>query len=67
MAHRVKCTNCNSCMSALWVMPNRYYYCSLCRIWYGGRAGELVEVPNPNQDKIDEYNNRIEDPVLEEE
>ena len=54
-------------MSALWVMPNRYYYCSLCRIWYGGRAGELVEVPNPNQDKIDEYNNRIEDPVLEEE
>lgn len=67
MAHRVKCPECNSCMSPVWVMPNRYYYCGFCKIWYGGRDGELVIVPNPNQDKIEEASNKLEDPVFEEE
>jgi hypothetical protein len=67
VAHRVKCPECLSCMSPVWVMPNRYYYCSLCRIWYGGRDGELIIVPNPNQDKIDEAKgNKLDDPVLDE-
>ena len=65
MAHRVKCRECNSCMSPVWVMPNRYYYCSLCLQWYGGRDGELIKVANPNQDKIDEVKGKIEDPVFE--
>jgi hypothetical protein len=65
MAHRVKCKECNSCMSALWVNYNRYYYCSFCRLWYGGREIHVVE--NPNQDKIDAASNKIEDPILEEE
>jgi hypothetical protein len=52
-------------MSALWVNYNRYYYCSFCRLWYGGREIHVVE--NPNQDKIDAASNKIEDPILEEE
>jgi hypothetical protein len=50
-------------MSAVW--PNgtdRLYYCSLCLQWYGGGVGELIKVPNPNQDKIDEFTGKIEDP-----
>lgn len=67
MAHKVKCKECLSCMSAIWVMPNRYYYCGFCRVWYGGRKEDLHVVPNPNQDKIDAATNKIEDPILEEE
>ncbi len=54
-------------MSPVWVMPNRYYYCSFCRQWYGGRVDELAKVDNPNQDKIDDAKAKLEDPVLEEE
>jgi hypothetical protein len=53
-------------MSPVWILPNRYYYCSLCRQWYGGGAGELLKVPNPNQDRIDEASSTIADPILEE-
>jgi hypothetical protein len=67
MAHRVKCKVCLSCMSPVWVMPDRYYYCGFCRQWYGGTDADLQPVPNPNQDKIDAALNKIEDPVLEEE
>lgn len=52
-------------MSPVWIMPSRFYYCGFCKIWYGGRDGELVVVPNPNQDKIDEFTNKVEDPIFE--
>ncbi len=48
-------------------MPNRYYYCSFCRQWYAGSDKNLEKVANPNQDKIDEFTNKIEDPVFDEE
>ena len=46
MATRVKCKHCLGCMIARWVNNSRYYYCDLCRIWYGG-GKEIVEVPSP--------------------
>lgn len=52
MPSRVKCKECLGCMIARWVNNSRYYYCDLCRIWYGGRSGELVVVENPYADKI---------------
>jgi len=55
-------------MSAVW--PNgitRLYYCGFCEVWYGGTVDELVVVPNPNEEKIDEYKNRIEDPIRDDE
>lgn len=45
MANRVKCKECLGCMAARWIDNSRYYYCDLCKIWYGGK--ELVVVPNP--------------------
>lgn len=65
MAHRVKCPICNSCMSPMWILPNRYYYCGFCHVYYGGRDSELVVVPSPYSNTV--VNNVIEDPILEEE
>lgn len=48
MATRVKCIHCLGCMIARWVNNNRYYYCDLCKIWYGGRIDNLIEVADPN-------------------
>lgn len=67
MSHRVKCPECNSCMSPSW--PNgtdRLYYCSLCRQWYGTEGKTLIPVENPNQDKIED-SKKILDPRFEEE
>lgn len=66
MAHRVKCKNCLSCMSPIWILPTRYYYCSLCGVWYAGRDDALYVVENPNQDKITAASNKLDDPILEE-
>jgi hypothetical protein len=65
VAHRVKCPECRSCLSPIWVMPNRYYYCGFCHVYYGGRDGELQIVDTPYRDKIESA--KIEDPILEEE
>lgn len=39
-------------MSALWVMPDRYYYCGFCHTYYGGRVGELNLVPSPYSTEV---------------
>lgn len=65
MAHRVKCTFCKSCMSPIWILPTRYYYCSFCKLWYAGKDGELQIVENPNKDKIEAASNKLEDPIFE--
>ena len=46
MPSRVKCVHCLGCMSARWVENKRYYYCDLCKVWYGG-GSELIEVESP--------------------
>jgi hypothetical protein len=65
MANKIKCPTCNSCMSFVYVELIRYVYCSFCRTWRHGSNDNLQIVPNPNQDKIDEFSNKIEDPVFE--
>jgi hypothetical protein len=35
-------------MPARWIENNRYYYCDLCKVWYGGR-NELIEVEDPRK------------------
>ena len=64
MAHRIKCQTCNSCMSPVWIMPDRYYYCGFCHVYYAGRDGELQIVESPYKN----YNNPsiVEDPVEDE-
>lgn len=52
MPHRVKCPDCNSCLAPQWIMPNRYYYCDFCRVYYGGRDGELYIVPTETIHKM---------------
>ncbi len=49
MSTRVKCRHCLGCMIARWIENNRYYYCDLCRVWYGGGPGELNEVEDPRK------------------
>lgn len=68
MARKIKCPECNSCMDFVYVNLVRYLYCSFCRVWrFGNNNEDLVIVPNPNQDKIDEFTKgKIEDPILEE-
>lgn len=46
MAHRVKCPECKTCMAPIWIMPNRYYFCELCRVYYSGTDNELIIVPS---------------------
>lgn len=64
MAHRIKCKICNSCLSAIWVGTNRYYYCGFCHIYYGGRVGEINIVPSPYS--IEPEHKQVEDPKEEE-
>lgn len=48
MASKIKCPECNGCMSAQWIMPNRYYFCEFCRIYYAGMDKDLHIVPDPH-------------------
>jgi len=36
-----KCPECLTCMAKLWILPNRYYYCEICNVYYGGRDDSL--------------------------
>lgn len=51
MPSRVKCFHCLGCMVARWIDNKRYYYCDLCRIWYGG-GQELIEVEDPTKKEV---------------
>lgn len=53
-------------MSPIWILPDRFYYCGLCRQWYSGMDGDLQPVENPNKDKIEEASRKLEDPIIEE-
>ena len=64
MAFRVKCPECNSCMSPLHKDTTRYLYCGFCRQYYAGRTKDLTPVPSPFTPVT---GNKIEDPILEEE
>lgn len=63
MAHRIKCKECNSCLSPMWVLPHRYYYCGFCRQYYGGTPKNLEKVESPFKEKLE--SGKIEDPILE--
>lgn len=61
MAHRVKCPECNSCMSAIWVVADRYYFCGFCHTYYITEGKILILVQNPYE--IAFAKNTIIDPV----
>ena len=54
--HTKKCPECNGCMDLVWVLPNRYYYCDFCEVYYGGADSNLQEVPDPNKPQQGETN-----------
>lgn len=47
MAYRVKCPECNGCMSPMHKVTTRYLFCGFCRQYYVGRPGELSAVSSP--------------------
>lgn len=34
-------------MAAIWLLPNRFYYCEFCKVYYTGMDTDLYIVPNP--------------------
>ena len=51
MASRVKCWACLGCMIARWVNNKVYYYCDLCKLWYGKNTEGLILVEDPNKER----------------
>lgn len=56
MAHRIKCKECNSCMAPIWILPNRYYYCDFCRVYYTGMDEALTIFPREDMYKLMQEN-----------
>lgn len=38
-------------MMKFWILPDRYYFCGFCRVYYGGMDTHLEIVPNPHLEK----------------
>ena len=47
-----KCPECNGCMAKFWILPNRYYYCDFCLVYYGGRDDGLYIVSKDEIDRL---------------
>jgi hypothetical protein len=61
---KVKCKECLGCMTARWIDNRRYFYCDLCKLWYGGGKGSLIVVDSPYL--IDSSEGKIDRRILEE-
>jgi len=61
MANKKKCPECNGCMVAQWILPDRFYFCEFCRVYYGGMDTSLKIVPDPHLAKyLEENSNEME-------
>jgi hypothetical protein len=44
MKSGIKCPECNSCLDVIWIMPNRFYHCWLCKDFYNNIDKKITKI-----------------------